>query len=253
MPQNFRHPEILRLARADGKVVAEDLSARFGVSVQTIRRDLSDLAEAGQLERVHGGAILPSGVSNIAYEERRRLNQIAKTAIGRACAAQVPDGASVFLGIGTTTEAVAHELKGHRSLMAVTNNLNIAPVLQANSDCEVMVTGGALRRADAGLVGPMAEASVHQFRFDIAIIGCSAIDGEGDMLDFDLAEVEISRVLLAQSRKVMLVADHSKFQRKAPVRIGALRDLDVVFTDAELAGELPARCREWQTDVRICK
>lgn len=253
MSQNFRHPGILQIARAEGRVVAEDLAGRFGVSVQTIRRDLSDLAEAGQLERVHGGAILPSGVSNIAYEERRSLNQHAKAAIARACAADVQDGASVFLGIGTTTEAVARELQKHSNLMAVTNNLNIVPILQANRDCDVMVTGGALRRADAGLVGPMAVAAVHQFKFDIAIIGCSAIDLDGDMLDFDLAEVEISRALLARSRKIMLVADNSKFQRKAPVRVGALRDLDVVFTDAPPPGDLTAACRDWATELRICK
>ena len=252
MSQNFRQPQILQIARTEGRVVAEDLSERFGVSVQTIRRDLSELADAGALERVHGGAVWPSGVRNIAYDERRSLNQDAKAAIGRACAAEIPDGASVFLGIGTTTEAVAHALTGHASLMVVTNNLNIAQVLQGHADCEVIVTGGALRRADAGLVGPMAVAAVRQFKVDIAVIGCSALDGAGDMLDFDLAEVEISRAILAGSRQVRLVADQSKFQRAAPVRIGSLRDLDMVFSDAPLPGDLTARCREWGTALRVC-
>ena len=85
MSQSFRQPEILEIARRDGKVTVEGLAGHFGVTLQTIRRDLTDLAEAGRLERVHGGAILPSGVANIGYEERRALHHDAKTAIARAC------------------------------------------------------------------------------------------------------------------------------------------------------------------------
>ncbi|WP_372885685.1 DeoR/GlpR family DNA-binding transcription regulator, partial [Shimia sp.] len=120
MSQNFRHPDILEIARQTGRVTVEGLAAHFDVTVQTIRRDLKDLANAGKLERVHGGAVLPSGVANIVYEERRRLNETAKKRIAQACAGTIPDGASVFLNIGTTTEAVARALLGHRRLMVVT-------------------------------------------------------------------------------------------------------------------------------------
>src|SRR5687768_7212607 len=104
MSQTLRHPEILDLARREGKVTVEDLARHFGVTHQTIRRDLAELAEAGRLERVHGGAVLPSGTTNIAYEERRRLNGEAKAAMGRACARLIPPGSSLFLAIGTSTE-----------------------------------------------------------------------------------------------------------------------------------------------------
>ena len=231
MAQLFRHPEILEIARQEGRVTVEDLAARFGVTVQTIRRDLADLAEAGRLARVHGGAVLPSGVSNIGYEDRRALNLEAKAAIGRACARDLPDGASVFLSIGTTTEAVARELLRHRNLMVVTNNLNIAHILAGAADCEVVVTGGRLRPADGGMVGDLAAASIERFRFDIAVIGCSALDAGGDLLDFDLAEVAASRMIVAQSRQVRLVADHTKFRRKAPVRVASPSDISDVFTD----------------------
>ena len=147
MSQSFRQPEILEIARRDGKVTVEGLAGHFGVTLQTIRRDLTDLAEAGRLERVHGGAILPSGVANIGYEERRALHHDAKTAIARACAAEVPEKISLFLNIGTSTEAVARELLGHRDLLVVTNNMNVANILAANTDCDVIVTGGSLRRA----------------------------------------------------------------------------------------------------------
>ena len=252
MSQTFRQPEILEIARAEGKVLVEDLAERFGVTVQTIRRDLTELAEAGRLERVHGGAVLPSGVSNIGYEDRRGLNEDAKSAIARACAAQIPEGASVFLNIGTSTEAVARELLHHRDLMVVTNNMNVANILVANPDCKIVVAGGVLRRSDGGLIGNLTTTTIEQFKFDYAVIGCSALDSDGDLLDFDFQEVHVSQTIIRQSRKTCLVADHSKFQRSAPARIASLATIDVFFTDLPLDPGLAARCREWGTEVRIC-
>lgn len=249
MSQSFRQPEILEIARRDGKVTVESLAAHFGVTLQTIRRDLTELAEAGRLERVHGGAILPSGVSNIGYEERRALNKDAKTAIARACAAEVPENISLFLNIGTSTEAVARELLGHRNMLVVTNNMNVANILAANPDCEVIVTGGNLRRSDGGLVGTLAAETIRQFKFDLAVIGCSALDRDGDLLDFDIQEVGVSQTILRQSRRTFLVVDHSKLKRSAPARIASLAELDCVFTDRPLPPDLMRLCQGWDTRV----
>ncbi|EYD74403.1 Glycerol-3-phosphate regulon repressor, DeoR family [Rubellimicrobium mesophilum DSM 19309] len=251
MSQTLRHPEILDLARRGGKVTVEDLARHFGVTHQTIRRDLAELAEAGRLERVHGGAVLPSGTTNIAYEERRRLNGEAKAAMGRACAGLIPPGSSLFLGIGTSTEAVARELLGHRDLLVVTNNINVAGILLASPDARVILAGGTIRRSDGGLVGPLAVQTIRRFRFDMAVIGCSALDDAGDLLDFDLQEVEVSQALLAQSRRTILVADHSKLQRNAPVRVASLADLATLVTDRPLAPDLAACCRDWETEVVV--
>lgn len=251
MAQSFRLPEILEIARLDGRVMVDALAARFGVTAQTIRRDLADLDESGQLERVHGGAILRSGTVNIGYQERAALNAAGKLAIARACAAQIPEGASVFLAIGTTTEAVARELRRHAGLMVVTNNMNIANILAENAACQVIVTGGTLRRSDGGLTGPLTEDAIRQFKVDIAVIGCSALDAEGDLLDYDIQEVGVSRALIAQARQTWLVTDHSKLSRTAPARIGSLRALDRVFTDRALPAPLMALCKEWQTPVVI--
>ncbi|QDA36591.1 DeoR/GlpR transcriptional regulator [Paracoccus liaowanqingii] len=251
MSQTFRQPEILDIARRDGKVTVEGLAGHFGVTLQTIRRDLTELAETGRLERVHGGAILPSGVANIGYEERRALHLAAKTAIARACAAEVPDKVSLFLNIGTSTEAVARELLGHRELLVVTNNMNVANILAANPDCDVIVTGGSLRRADGGLVGTLAAETIRQFKFDLAVIGCSALDRDGDLLDFDIQEVGVSQTILRQSRRTFLVADHSKLARSAPARIGSLSELDAIFTDRPLPEPLARACRDWQTRVVV--
>lgn len=240
-----RHLAILDLARTEGRVEVDDLAQRFGVTLQTIRRDLTDLAEAGLLDRVHGGAIARTGVVNIGYDQRRRMNEGAKQAIARACAAAIPENCSLILNLGTTTEAVARELLAHRNITVITNNMNVASILLANPGCEVMLAGGALRRSDGGIVGDLTNDFFAQFKADFAVIGCSALDGDGDILDFDLAEVRVSRTILARSRQAFLVADHTKFARSAPGLIGSLSQISRFFTDAPLAPELAARCAAW--------
>ena len=251
MSQTFRQPDIIEIARSEGKVKVEDLAERFGVAVQTIRRDLTELANSGRLTRVHGGAILPSGVVNIEYEERRQLNEVGKRAIARACVADIPNDACIFLNIGTTTEAVARELLDHKNLLVVTNNMNVAQILSPNPTCEIILAGGTLRHTDGGLTGPLAVQVVENFHFDQAIIGCSALNEGGDILDFDLQEIAVSRAALARAQENILVADHSKFSRHAPVRIGTFAGINRLYTTANLRPTLAEKCRDWGTEIRI--
>ncbi len=251
MALSFRQSEILDIARAEGRVGVDDLAERFGVTLQTIRRDLTELADAGKLDRVHGGAVLRAGVANIGYEERRLINAEAKAAIGQACAAAIPDNSSLFLNIGTTTEAVARALLKHRNLTVVTNNMNIANILAANESCDVIVAGGVLRRSDGGLVGDLTTEAIAHFKVDLAIIGTSALDAEGDLLDYDPQEVRVSRAILRQARESCLVADASKLTRSAPVRIVSLSEIGTLVTDRPLPPGLASRCREWGTRAVI--
>ncbi|GAA4217641.1 DeoR/GlpR transcriptional regulator [Sagittula sp. NFXS13] len=251
MSVTFRHPEILEIARRNGKVTVDGLAEHFGVTLQTIRRDLADLAETGRLERVHGGAVLPSGTTNIGYEERRAINPDGKNAIARACAARIPSDISLFLNIGTSTEAVARELIHHTNLMVITNNMNVANILADNHECEVIVTGGQLRRADGGLVGTLAAETIAKFKFDVAVIGCSALDRDGDLLDYDIQEISVSQAILRQSRQTYLVADHSKFKRSAPAKIASLAEVDTFFTDRPLSADLSRACANWGTEVAL--
>ncbi|MTH33551.1 DeoR family transcriptional regulator [Paracoccus limosus] len=252
MVLSIRQSEILELARAEGRVLVEELAQRFDVTLQTIRRDLGEMAEAGLLDRVHGGAVPRAGTVNLGYESRRRLNAEAKAAIGAACAAAIPDNSSLILNLGTTTEAVAQALIHHSNITVVTNNINVANILLANPGCEIMVAGGALRRSDGGLVGELTTQFFEQFKVDYAVVGTSALDPDGDMLDFDLAEVRVSRAILRQARQSFLVTDHSKLGRTAPARITSLSEIDTVFTDKPLPAELSARCAEWNTRIRVC-
>jgi DeoR family glycerol-3-phosphate regulon repressor len=251
MAQSFRQTEILQFARTDGRVLVEDMAARFGVSLQTIRRDLAALCDSGALARVHGGAMLPSGVANIGYEDRRQIAAEAKARIAAACAAEIPNGASIFLNIGTTTESVARALLGHRDLLVVTNNINVANILANAGVAEIVVAGGTLRPSDGGLVGDATADFIRQFKLDYAVIGASALDHEGDLLDFDFREVRVTQAILASARQSFLVADAGKFTRKAPVRVAGLGSLDAFFTDAPLPVAVGRLCATGQTRVVV--
>jgi DeoR family transcriptional regulator, glycerol-3-phosphate regulon repressor len=233
MNPNPRQAELLAEVRARGSATVEALSERFGVTLQTVRRDVKLLAEAGLLSRFHGGVRLPgSTTENIAYRQRQALHADGKQRIARAVAQAVPAGSSLFMNIGTTVEAVAHELLQHRGLRVITNNLNVAGILADNPDCEVIVTGGLLRARDRGLIGEATVDFIRQFKVDIAVIGISGIEADGTLRDFDFREVKVSQAIVAQSREVWLAADASKFNRPAMVELGRLSDLDRVYTDA---------------------
>lgn len=247
----LRHRSILSIAEAEGSVGVEDLARRLSVTVQTIRRDLTELSESGALTRIHGGAVLPEGRNTLAYGDRQALNAAGKAAIGRRAAAEIPDGAAVLLNIGTTTEAVARALLRHTGLTVVTNNLNVAHILAANPGAEVLVTGGRLRRQDGGLIGDLAADALARFKVDCAVIGTSALDAEGDLLDFDLSEVRVSRAIIAQARRTLVVADHTKLARRAPVKIASLAEVDALVTDRPLPPELATRCAGWGTAVLL--
>ncbi|HRX34901.1 MAG TPA: DeoR/GlpR family DNA-binding transcription regulator [Aestuariivirga sp.] len=226
-----RQQHILALARQAGSVLVDDLAERFDVTPQTIRKDLNELCDGRLLARTHGGAMLSSGVENMAYEARRQLAAHEKVVIGRHAASLIPNNCSLFINIGTTTEEVARALVHHEGLLVITNNIHVATILLPRPRVDVILVGGMLRKADGGIVGEAAVDFITQFKVDHAVIGASAIDDDGAMLDFDYREVRVAKAIMQNARNVMLVSDAMKFTRTAPVRIGHLSDVDVFVTD----------------------
>ena len=217
--------------RERGFVAIEALAEHFDVTPQTIRRDINQLCELGLLRRYHGGAGLPSSVENLAYQTRQVLNQEEKARIARILAAEIPDNASLFINIGTTTEEVAKALVDHKGLRVITNNLNVANILAGKPDFEVSVTGGVVRSRDRGIVGEASIDIIQQFKVDFGIIGISGIDEAGPLLDFDYREVRAAQAIIKNSRQVFLATDHTKFGRNAMVRLGQVDEIDAIFTD----------------------
>ena len=232
MELNPRQTELIEAVRAHGPLSIEALSERFGVTLQTVRRDVRLLADAGWLVRFHGGVRMPgSTTENIAYRQRQALASESKASIARAIAQRIPNGCSLIMNIGTTIEAVAHELRHHQGLRVITNNLHIAALLSTNRDCEVIVAGGQVRGSDQGIVGEATVDFMRQFKVDIGLIGISGIEADGTLRDFDYREVKVARTIIEQSREVWLAADRSKFNRPAMVELAKLDDVDVLFTD----------------------
>lgn len=244
-----RQKSIVDLAKAHGRVMVDALAERFGVTPQTIRKDLNDLCDAKILRRIHGGAVNPSGTENVEYEQRRQIAADEKNAIGRSAAELVPDGASLFINIGTTTEAVSEALVDHQNLMVITNNLNVANRLRLHPTIDVVISGGIVRHADGGIVGEAAVDFIRQFKVDYAIIGASAIDDDGALLDYDFREVKVAQAIIQNARKVILVADSTKFKVSAPVRIAHVSQVDSVVTDHGVPEEFQHLCRDNDVDV----
>ena len=241
---NPRQHQILALSRQLGSVTVEDLAQRFQVTPQTIRKDLNELCDLRLLSRTHGGAMLTSGVENLAYEARRLMAATEKVVIGRHAASLIPNNCSLFINIGTTTEEVARALVHHEGLLVITNNIHVATILMTRPRIEVIVAGGVLRRSDGGIVGEAAADFITQFKVDHAVIGASALDEDGAMLDFDYREVRVAKAIMQNARNVRLVADATKFTRTAPVRIGHLSDVDVFVTDQAPPEPVSAYCKD---------
>jgi len=222
---------ILELVRETGFASIDTLAERFQVTPQTVRRAVNRLCEQGLLRRLHGGVALPAQSQNLAYESRQVLNHAAKRAIARQVAQFIPDGASLFIGLGTTPEYVAHALAGRRDISVITNSLNVATALARNPDIEITIAGGTLRRRDRDIIGATAAAFYARFKSDFGIFGVGGLDEDGTLLDFHLGEVEARQAMVANCRTTVLVADHSKFGRNATMRGGHLRDIDHLFID----------------------
>ena len=243
-PLHPRLTDILELARQRGRVEVEWLASHFDVTPQTIRKDLNDLCDRQLLQRIHGGAVYPSGVTNFAYDARRIAGGRQQTElIGQAAAQLIPDNSSVILNIGTTTEQVALALRRHQGLMVITNNINVANILRDSPSAEVVMAGGVVRHSDGGIMGEATVDFIKQFKVDFAVIGASAIDRDGSILDYDFREVKVSQAIIAHARKTILVSDNLKFERTAPVRIADLSMIDVFVTEIEPTHEIVEICR----------
>jgi DeoR family glycerol-3-phosphate regulon repressor len=249
---NPRQQRLLERVRRHGSVSVDELARELGVTPQTVRRDVGLLSDAGLLSRFHGGVSLPgSTTENIGYQQRQQINIEGKRVIARAVAEHVPDGCSLFMNIGTTTEEVARALRHHRDLRIVTNNLNVAAILCEGGDFEVLIAGGSVRPRDRAIVGEATVDFIRQFKVDIGLIGISAIEADGTLRDFDYREVRVAQTIIEQSREVWLAADHTKFGRHAMVQLAHLSQVDVLFTDAPPPDELRALMAESEGRIVI--
>jgi len=239
---NKRQHDILSLAEKEGYVGVENLAETFEVTQQTIRRDINNLCDQELLTRTHGGAFYSSGVRNFAYKSRKSLASDEKKEIADAVAAIIPDNSSIVINIGTTTEQVAESLLSHQGLKVITNNINIVNIFAQSNNAEVWLAGGKVRNLDSAVIGKNTADFIKQFKVDYAVVGVSAIDNDGSLMDFDYEEVIVSKAIFEHCRKLILVADNLKFDRTAPMLIGNISEIDTLVTDIQPSPEIINLC-----------
>lgn len=231
MLKHERHRHILDRLRADGRVLASALSAELGVSDDTVRRDLADLAGSGVLQRVHGGAV-PTTPAAASYAAREQQAPDAKRAIAGAAAALVRDGQAVILDGGTTARLVAQALAPGLRATVLTHSPTVAEVLAEHPSVEVILLGGRLQKASRVAVGAATIEALRMVRADVYFLGVGGLHPEVGLSTFDLEEAHVKRAMIASAAEVVALTTSEKLGTAARYVFGAATDLTHLVTDA---------------------
>jgi DeoR family glycerol-3-phosphate regulon repressor len=231
MLSSQRERAILQLLQETGSARIEALAARLGVTDETIRRNLKRLQAQGMVTRVHGGVHLKDWGPEASFAQRMVQNPGPKRRIAEAVARLLPDGASLFLDVGSTTAYVAQALRVRRELLVVTNSLAVAQALTGVNGNQVFMAGGELRSHDGGAFGAEALTFVQQFRVSFAVLSVAAISAPAGFLLQDLREAEFSRAIIERAEETVVAADASKFGRSAPIAIAPPGRFSHLVTD----------------------
>jgi DeoR family transcriptional regulator of aga operon len=247
MLRSQRQAHIIAQLQAHGFVEIAQLCKELGTDRSTARRDLLDLARRGFVQRTRGGALAGAAIGNldIPYAVKRSEHLHEKQAIGRAAAKLVGPSETVILDSGSTTYQVAVALRGRRDISVITNDLRIATTLAESPRAQLFVTGGILLESVYTLVGPQTVEQLRSLRVDRTFLGADAIHHSEGVTNITMVEVEVKRAMIAAARRVTVVADSSKFERRSVVPVCALGEVDEIVTD----GNLPTEVRHLYGDV----
>ena len=247
-----RRFELLRLAQRQGQLFVAELSAQFGVSADTIRRDLDLLSVHGFIRRTHGGAVpadyLVEGGSSSAQRNGARIAE--KTRIGQCASELIQDGESLILNGGSTTRLFAFELGGKKDLTVVTNSLGIPAALPQKAVRDILVLGGEYRAESHITVGSIAFCGAIAVHADSAILGAGGISQDGIFAEL-LQEATMTAKMIAAARRTIVLADSAKFNRQLLGHIASLEKIDILVTDAEPPGDLFAALEERDVQVLV--
>lgn len=227
-----RHAELLRLLEKAGTMEVADLARHFDVSLETIRRDLKPLTDAGRVIKLHGAVTLPGPAAEEPFQKRMRENAEAKRAIGRAFVRSVRDGDTLMLDTGTTTSFVARELARLHQLTIVTNSTDIARTLSPINGNRVFLAGGEIRGDSGAALGPAAVDYLARFAVKHAVISAGGITVDSGITDYDIAETDIARMILSRGERRVVVADSTKFAKRGLVQVSSLSGIHEIFTES---------------------
>ena len=226
-----RRSTIVEIVHERGTISVGALAEMLEVSTQTIRRDIDKLCEDDSLRRKHGRVELARQHLNTPFDERTATNPGGKRDIARAAADQIPNGASLFISIGSTPLSVAQALRRRKNLTVITNNLNAAMALSDELSNRIILPGGELRLPDRDILGAEVQDFFDRYRAEFGIFGVAGVGKDGSLLEFHRAEVQIRERICANSQTSLLVLDRTKFGRLAPAVGENIRDVGQVILD----------------------
>jgi DeoR family transcriptional regulator, aga operon transcriptional repressor len=247
-----RRRAILQTIQEDGRVVVRELARRFHISVITIRKDLEFLHHQGQLERTHGGAlpVKTSALLDSSIQEKERLHRQEKTRIASAAARMIAKGQVIILDSGTTTTAIARSCRHVKNLTVITNAINIGAEL-ADSQVEVILTGGVLRKNSFSLVGPLAEESLRKLSADLLFLAVDGFDVHYGLTTPNLLEARVNRAMADSARRTVVVCDSSKFGRRSLSLILPTSAVHETITDKNIQKRDLLTLREVKVEVTL--
>lgn len=229
-----RQAAIADIVRGHGRVTVDALVSRFGASAETIRRDLTVLADKGVIHKVHGGAVAPHGTGEDPFQQRMGHNVAAKRHIAKLARALVEPGDTLFIDTGTTTLMFAEELDGIEGLTVITNSVEIAKVISEREEAaDLFLVGGAYNADNRQTVGLMALRQIESFRGSRAMITIGTMDAASGAMDYNIEEAQVARAMIENSRSAVVLADSSKFDRIAPFSVGSLDRFDALVCERE--------------------
>jgi DeoR/GlpR family transcriptional regulator of sugar metabolism len=255
-----RRALILAEVRERGGVRVNELTRKLLVSDMTVRRDLDVLARRGALEKVHGGAVPVTDASTHepGFEAKSSLEQSAKEEIAQAAAQLAKPGSAIALSGGTTTYALAQQLTEVPELTVVTNSVRVADVFhaaargaRASAGAATVVLTGGVRTPSDSLVGPVADAAIRTLHFDVLFLGVHGISAEAGLSTPNLAEAETNRQFVGSARRVVVVADHTKWGKVGLSSFATLAEVGTLVTDAGLPPEARKQMQEHVREVVV--
>lgn len=221
------------LLQAHHRVSTDTLADEFGVSRETVRRDLLELEGEGHVKRVHGGAVLPHPAAEEPFQERMNLHLNEKKAIAKHAIKLLKPGQCVMIDAGTTTSVFARELAKVPNLLVVTNSIEIVTTLhQSDHGVQVLLVGGRMVSDVPATYGEFSLADIARFNADVAVLSPVAFHSEQGATSYDIHEAEIARAMITQSHKVIMLADHTKLETTSRVQYCTPAEVDILVTSA---------------------
>jgi DeoR family transcriptional regulator of aga operon/DeoR family fructose operon transcriptional repressor len=248
--QNGRLERIRAFVEQEQQVTVGQVAAHFHLSAATVRRAIGTLADRGEISRFRGGALaIPRSPRELPVLQREQDQRDAKRRIGRAAAALVGDGETIFLGSGTTTLEVARNLTDQRDLTVLTNSLLVIRELIPATDISVIALGGMLRRSEYSFIGHLVEQALQEMRVTKVIMGIRAIHAELGLMNDYLPETLTDRSILHMGGEVVIVADHTKCDRVAPAYVAPVSAIGTLVTDTDAPDGFVAALEGKQVNV----